>query len=216
MIIMKRSFCALVLVSAVLKLASGYYEEPSYTRDKRSPPREGKDLGIFHPYQDLIPRHCWSRPKNVDMYKCCPIPQLYSDEVLDICGIEKIKEDEESPTKRSPTKLACKDGMCLMKESNLLDKDDRVDYEKLRAYLDQWAEEHPNFTEAILEAKKQCAYPDGQEKDKSECEPDQIFVCLTAFIIWVTVFFYTAVSPDDPDHPWPSKPEELQACCLLE
>ncbi|CAH0683236.1 unnamed protein product [Spodoptera exigua] len=56
---MKRSLCALVVVSAVLK---------------------------------------------VDMYKCCPIPQLYSDEVLDICGIEKIKEDEESPTKRSPTK----------------------------------------------------------------------------------------------------------------
>ncbi|KAH9631032.1 hypothetical protein HF086_015017 [Spodoptera exigua] len=64
-----------------------------------------------------------------------------------------------------------------MKESNLLDKDDRIDYEKLRAYLDQWAEEHPNFTEAILEAKKQCAYPDGEEKDKSECEPDQIFHC---------------------------------------
>lgn len=74
-----------------------------------------------------------------------------------------------------------------MKKSNLLTEDDRVDYEKLRAYIDQWAADNPEFSEAILEAKKHCAYRDSA--NPTECDADQIFVCLTANIIWVSMVY---------------------------
>ncbi|KAF9804610.1 hypothetical protein SFRURICE_014518, partial [Spodoptera frugiperda] len=40
-------------------LACGYTPH-----ERQFPPRELKDLGIFHPYQEQIPKHCWNRPKN--------------------------------------------------------------------------------------------------------------------------------------------------------
>ncbi|CAH1636593.1 unnamed protein product [Spodoptera littoralis] len=191
---MNRSYFTLVLISTFLKLVCGHTERTLH--EKRFPPRELKDLGIFHPYQEQIPRHCWNPPRNADIHKCCPIPRLYSDEILDSCGIEKIEEDEEP--KRGLSKLACKDGMCLMRKSNLLTEDERVDYEKLRIYLDQWAADNPDFTEAILEAKKHCAYKESAEF--SNCDPDHIYVCLTAHIIWHCKFKDTSECKELHEH----------------
>ncbi|KAJ8716515.1 hypothetical protein PYW07_003142 [Mythimna separata] len=148
-------------------------------------------MGIYHPYQQKIPRHCWRAPRDIDLHKCCPIPNLYSDELMDICEVEKSPENEthvhvvKRPKKY---KKPCQDGKCLMKNANLLMDNGDVDYDKLRTYIDHWAAAHPEFTEAILAAKPKCAKPKGKDWHRGEppkiCDQDRVFMCLQSHILW--------------------------------
>ncbi|KAJ8723467.1 hypothetical protein PYW08_003379 [Mythimna loreyi] len=176
-----RSFCSCFVLAAVFQVIFCF---------ETKVPRELKDLGIYHPYQQKIPRHCWQPPHDVDLHKCCPIPHLYSDEIMDICEIEKSSGNDSDtsirPKKR--IKVPCQDGKCLMKNANLLTNNGDVDYEKLKTYIDGWAAANPEFTEAILLAKPLCTKPKGEDWYRGQppdiCDQDRVFMCFDSEILW--------------------------------
>nr|XP_021185285.2 uncharacterized protein LOC110372686 [Helicoverpa armigera] len=180
---MMRSCSSFVLatVSLVILLADQSASEPD---SEPFTPREAHHLGLFHPYQEKIPRHCWAPPRDIDPYKCCPIPRLYSDEVLSSCGVEKNEENDTSAVDRHNRrrKEPCEDGKCLMENSDLLLANKSVDYAKLRVYLNKWAVDNPEFTDAILAAIPICAKDGGSSEPI--CEHDRVFFCMIANILW--------------------------------
>nr|XP_021184963.2 uncharacterized protein LOC110372522 [Helicoverpa armigera] len=138
-----------------------------------------------HPILSKIPRKCWAPPPGIDIYRCCPIPKLYPDEIMEQCGIKRASgegSDEQEKIQPGP-KVPCKEGICLMQKANLLQENNSVDYTKLRSFLDQWADTNAEFTDAILAAKKICAQ-DGGPAGPPVCEQDRIFFCLTSNILW--------------------------------
>nr|QCF41951.1 odorant binding protein [Athetis dissimilis] len=104
---------------------------------------------------------------------------------MESCGIEKVRQDSPNapPKPRGPPKVPCKEGICLMQHADLLLANQSVDYEKLRGFIDHWAESNPDFSEAILAAKEICA-KDGGPAGPPVCEQDKIFFCLTSNILW--------------------------------
>uniref|UniRef100_A0A2A4IX59 Odorant binding protein n=1 Tax=Heliothis virescens TaxID=7102 RepID=A0A2A4IX59_HELVI len=169
---MIRSCCVLVAVLQVLGASA--------QSDSSGPPRDPSQ----HPFLSKIPRQCWAPPPGIDIYKCCPIPRLYPDEVMEKCGIKRAGAEE--PEKKLPvSKVPCKEGICLMKNANLLKQNNSIDYIKLRGFLEHWANTNFEFTDAILAAKKVCAQDGGPPgPPDGPCEHDRIFFCLTSNIVW--------------------------------
>ncbi|KAJ8716514.1 hypothetical protein PYW07_003141 [Mythimna separata] len=132
-------------------------------------------------FRQPVPHYCLSPPPGTDLHKCCPIPKLFPDGDMERCGIEKASVDQsKSPPK---PRIPCKESICLMQNANMLLANHSVDYEKLRTFVDIWADSNPEFTEAILEAKKACA-KDGGPSGPPVCEQDRIFYCLTSNVLW--------------------------------
>nr|QCF41948.1 odorant binding protein [Athetis dissimilis] len=137
-----------------------------------------------------MPRYCW-RPPDVDLDKCCPTPNLYSDEVMASCGFDKPPVNRAGdPVRPKGAKLVlplCRDGLCLMTSANLTLKNTDVDYKKLDVYIDQWAAANPEFTKAILEVKPICAAKADEfwRKDQLRiCDQDRIYICLASYLLW--------------------------------
>ncbi|KAF9410106.1 hypothetical protein HW555_010718 [Spodoptera exigua] len=171
----------LVLAALVQVL---FAQQPDFQPGPPGPPgphHKGPPPGAFPPG---IPKSCWVPPREVNLFKCCPIPPLYSDEVMQSCGFEKPSEDgPKQPKRHRRPDGTCKEGYCVMGNADLLQTNNSVDYEKFRSYLDNWAASNPDFAEAIQIAKEDCAQ-DGGPAGPPVCEPDRLFFCLTSKIFW--------------------------------
>ncbi|CAH0587079.1 unnamed protein product [Chrysodeixis includens] len=194
--------CLFVLVAGLQVISS---QSPPTAADARQAP-------FAEPYQERIPRHCWGPPPDVSPYECCPIPQVFSDEEMSTCGIEKPNPENPPPP---PEKFAdeefasgpgpgprhghhgphhgppdgrrekwCSHGKCLMKNKGLLTDEEEIDYPKTRTFIEEWAKANPDYEDAIKIAIDKCVVEGGPKSNHGKCEADKIFFCMTSTILW--------------------------------
>ncbi|XP_026743879.1 uncharacterized protein LOC113505403 [Trichoplusia ni] len=178
---MKRS-CLLVLVAGLQVISS---QTPTDDDDdlkgpfSANNPRQGP---FIEPYQERIPRHCWGPPPDVSPYECCPIPQVFTDEEMIACGIEK--PDRENPPPPKEQIADCSHGKCLMKNKGLLTDTEEIDYAKTKTFIEEWAKANPDYEDAIKIGIEKCVVEGGPQVKHSKCEADKIFFCMTSTILW--------------------------------
>ncbi|XP_030020445.2 general odorant-binding protein 67 [Manduca sexta] len=130
------------------------------------------------PFLKDIPEKCRGPPPVVEKpHECCKVEPFFEASDFTECGYKNSNEDVGF--KRGPPD--CSKQLCLMKKYNLA-KDDQVDFEAMKKFLDDYAEKYPAFKSAVEKAKE-CVKED-LPGPPSVCLANRIVFCIGSVVMF--------------------------------